>query len=381
MSDLFVGELILLSLLIPPLLRPFFERLRPVSGIAALPALALLLGAAVLAGTPFNLSLFPALLMTLLVFLVTLPRLYRLAAGLPSDWFDVGIRITHGFLLILFMGAAWASWRYAPELAWSPPASLEAKSRELALTSVYNASVREVWASGEAAPARGTGSVILLRTSFEGERSTAVLALAAEGYRVFDVEIHGPGLGVSGGAGRYGAYASTLLRSLPLPALESVRGSGFPGRNALREGDLAALAAWVRAQGEPGAPVFMIAEGIAAAAVLSGTGGGTPPFEGIVCLLPEGFDDPEPGRPAMRGIDDFMPSGAASRPVLAVAGGTSDGYGLGEIGANDPLAAALAGIPRDAGRKRAELAARRAASFFDLRMKTIMGESHDDQGS
>ena len=56
MSDLFIGEILVLLLLVPVLLRPFSRRFQRIDGIPLLPLVAIILCALIIAGSGFSIS-------------------------------------------------------------------------------------------------------------------------------------------------------------------------------------------------------------------------------------------------------------------------------------------------------------------------------------
>jgi len=359
MSDLFVGEILILLLLAPTLLRPFFRPLQRLSGIAALPSVALLLAVAVLLGDRFRLSYAPVLLLTVLVFLVSIPRLYRLVAGLPSDWYGAGTKALYGLLIVLFCGVAWASRAYAPELAWAPSVALTESRKTVDLGSGRVARVRRL----ERAES-GSGAIALfLGEAAIGERSTAAQCLAEAGYRVTEAAFSGRlALRVP-----ETAFSPRQVGDL-VSRLCALRGISLPGSGAASAPtDILALARALRRETGERAPLFVFAEGRGVPIALAAYGEEPSLFAGIACLVPGDETLTVSGAARLEGSTGFMSANAARSPILLFSGEPGDLYGFGEIGADDPLAAAVAGGSRDPGRKLAELTARRVLAWFETR--------------
>lgn len=368
MSDLFMGELLVLILLLPPILRPFFAYLRRISGIAALPLVSLILCAAIMSGDRFRLSFAPTLLFTLLVFLVTFPRLYRLSTGLPSDWFGAGMLAVHGLLALLFAVASWASYAYSPETAWSAGTRLESRDFTVELPGGRRAVVTELYA---VRGPQGRAGVLLFGEASNGGRTTVAQTLAEAGYRVYDSRFVSRGALVA----PYTAFSPVAALDL-VRRIAALRGliAPVPVESQSMETyyrDYRSLALELRRELGPSVPFFALAEGAATDAAVRIMGSGESPFGALACLVPSSalspaFDQAKPYA-LLDGIDSFMPAAAKTASTLAIVGGESDLFGFGELSADDPLAAALAGGARDTGRKRAELVARRVEAWFSQR--------------
>ncbi len=367
MSDLFVGELLVLVLLLPVLLRPFVAPLQRIPGIAALPLVAFLLAAAMLLGDRFRLSFMPAFAFLVLLFLLTLPRLYRLATGLPTDWYGAGVKSAYLVFLVLFAAASWASWRYAPELSWSPSVALSDGTETVDLGGGRIARVRKLEREGTGSGA----SVLFVGDGAIGNRPTMALCLAESGYRVIEAEVTGRHSGTALRVPFSFSRAAASVRGLfaVRGLLPSAERSGFSDPS---DADLAAITRAIRAGQGKMVPLFAVAEGDGVTAALSLMQGPEPAFDGLACLVPKAGAPKAPGAARLEGLAGFMPANAASSSVLLFEGDPNDMFGFGEIGADDPLAAAVAGGGRDRDRKAAELTARRVLAWFEAR------RIHDD---
>lgn len=384
MSDLFVAELLILVLLLPPLLRPFLPPLQRLSGIAALPLAALLLAAATLLGNRFRLSFAPVLLFTVLVFLFTLPRLYRLATGLPSDWFSAGVKVFYVLFLVLGGGTAWLMVRFAPELAWAP-VSVLAETR----SSVELGGGRIAWLHSLEPADRGTtGTVLFIGTATVGDRSTAAQVLAEAGYRVTEAVFSGRtglrGVSIPFAPGQIkdliariraarseraasGSADSSGGREREYTGVAVTAGTSGSVSAAALSSDILALVRKIREESGGSMPIFILTEGFGVPVVLEALEEDSALFTGTVCLLPAGSSVSVEGAASLRGSSGFMSADSATAPVLLFFGEVADLFGFGEVGADDPLAAFLAGGERDPDRKVAELTARRLIAWFNSR--------------
>ncbi len=379
MSDLFVAELLIFALLVPPLLRPFFSALQRLSGIAALPLVALILALATLFGDRFRLSFAPALVFTLLVFLYTLPRLIKLVTGFPSDWFGAGTKAFYALLIGLFGFSLWLSARFAPELAWAPASAL-VESRSVAdlgygrLARLYRL---------ESAERGAVGTVLLIGTAAIGDRSTAAQGLAEAGYRVTEARFSGR----SGFQGLSLPFSPSQAVDLIGRIARARSGDGSaasgaaPANGAATPTDVLTLARKLREESGSSLPLFVLAEGSGVPVALEALARDQGLFAGVACLLPPDSPAAFAGAATLRGASGFMSGGAERASALLFYGEGKSLYGFGEVGADDPLAAFLSGGERDAGRKLAELTARRLLAWFEARRETDAGmrSANDDE--
>ena len=187
MSDLFVGEILILLLLIPVLLRPFIKRLQVISGIAILPLLSLVLSVGVIAAGGFRFSLFPVFLCVLLVFILNFVRMAHLFTGLPSDLYSVSSIIAYVFLILIYVGTVWSAITFAPE---------QNRISQNEITQTFytqnfsqGSRVRfSVWELVKKEPCPRKGLVIILSDSAtgSGSRNSTASVLAEEGYTVVE---------------------------------------------------------------------------------------------------------------------------------------------------------------------------------------------------
>ncbi len=308
MSDLFIGEILVLVLLVPVLLRPFIRGLQRMEGIALLPLVSFILSLLVAAGPGLRVSFLPVLLLSFIVFLSGLFRLIRMWRNLPTDWFSPVAAIWHGVLIILFALTAWVSVLYAPEDSW---VSTWQVRRSAAAVSVGRGvrALYTVWEpvppdSGMTAPAARKVIVFAGDASAgAGSRDTCARILAENGYTVLEADYSG-----------YQLYRNPLLA---IPSLRKFfflashlasRGPFFTddarvASVAARELDLTVQ----RAKAEYGenVPLFALAEGSGARAALVAAANDPGLFSGVVCLASQGRSIPT----------DAVPGGALSLQV------------------------------------------------------------------
>lgn len=370
MSDLFISEILVFALLLPVLMRPFFRRLQRIEGIALLPLLAFLLCFAVIAAAGFRLTFMPVFLFSFLVFLSGLSRMFRLFRGLPTDWYSPFSTVSSGFLLLIFTGVLAASFFFAPENSYA------------ATGSITHAVVPERISPGiggrfsvfsSAKPSSGTNAPVVLLlgdiSSGTGNRSTTALILAESGFTVVEADFTGRR-----------DYESGFLALPSLRKFASLSGKIFSGGSLfttdeevlqVQSKELVRLELFARARFGPAVPLFVVSEGSGSLAALARMKAEPSLFTGIVCIVPEDFTGSFSAVPGgfltVFPESGPLPSDAGSVAVLALTGERNRLPGYGELGADDVLAALLLGAERDVGRRNAELAGRRIASWLAMR--------------
>jgi hypothetical protein len=386
MSDLFIGEILVLLLLIPVLLRPFSRRLQRVGGIPLLPPIAFILCALIIMGSGFRISFLPIFLVTILAFVFGLIRLARLFLGLPTDWYKPLSVVWHAFLLALFAGAVVLVFVFAPETgAVSAPAvgrSTSVETESPGLKARYS-----VWKTAPGATQGPAGKPVMIVLGDIGSgsrgRTSTALEIAGSGYVVLGADFSG-----------IREYRNPLMGSPSARQCMALTGEVLAGRPFLtdsaevaanQENELSLLVRYARANYGPSTPIYALAEGSAVDALFSYLRKYPKTFAGAVAIvnskedstLPplSGADSLPGGYAVLEGIDAMMPASASAFPVLVISGPDRGLYGLGELSSDDVLAARLLGSSRDAGRKAAVLTGRRIVSWLSDR------RGHDQSGS
>ncbi len=379
MTDLFVGEILSLILLLPVGLRAYLRRLQRIEGIAFLPLVSLALTALCTLAFGFPLSHIPAAFCSALFFLTYAPRLSRLARGIPTDLYPPSAKIGHAFLLAALAAAIASSALYSPEpmprFAESAVRSVSSSrttlnerarfyswSRAQAAQDAFVAPMaRVLYVSGPIAGAKG--------------RDTAFLLLADEGYDALSCELS-RSLVSGNGLSAFPFYRSFTSR------IKAVAVGGLPGQVPEWSDDHRLETQRLLDEGERRYPslgrdrTFLVVEGTAAIPVLDylSLSGLEPAGVAFIASESEEIDvmrhiaDRKPlWRVSRVKESEAMPSGAGDSNVLVITAAKDGLFGFGEIACDDVLAAALLGGARDKGRLRAERVGRRLATWFDLR--------------
>jgi len=371
MSDLFIGEILVLSLLLPVLLRPFLRRLQRIEGIALLPFFSLLMCVAVITALGFRLSFIPVLTFTVLVFISSLSRSVRLILRLPTDLYSHLSVVYSCFLLVLYVGAFWFAVSFAPEVSYFSgkpvhrSAFVQKISPEMKATYTVLTPVDQSVETGKRAVIILLGDI----TTGSGGRNTTAWILAENGYIVVAADFQAKGVF------KNVLFAFPALRKilslvgridyLPLlnPAAEETE--------TLHSEELRMLADYSRKMYGPTVPLVIVTEGSSCRPGLARFNQNDGLIAGLACIVPDSAVPALPLAPenfvAITADTGLMPNDAGSKAVLVMSGSTAQLYGYGEIAADDVLAATLLGGKRDEGRKMAELTGRRILSWLTLR--------------
>lgn len=376
MSDLFIGEILVLILLVPVLLRPFSRRLQRVAGIPVLPLISFILCLLIVAGSGFRVSFFPVFLVTLFVFVFGLIRLARLLMGLPTDWYKPMSVAWNSFLLVVFACAVILSFINAPETG-DPGAS--SVGRSVAYDDAgagLRARYVEWNAIGASAPSGAVKPVVILVSDVGARgRGSAALELASAGYTVLGADLSGSR------AWRNPLMGSPDTRQFLAVAGEILKGSSFivdeEELAGNQEDEIRFLVDRAREIHGPSVSLYAIAEGRASRALFRYLRRNPVVFHGSVAIVnsssastlpPVSGTDALPGGYAvLEGADGMMPAAAAESATLVLIGADHGQYGLGELAADDVLAAKLLGGSRDAGRKNSVLIGRRIVAWLSDR--------------
>jgi len=370
MSDLFISEILVLVLILPVLLRPFFRRFQRIAGIALLPLLAFLLCFAVIAAVGLRLTFLPVLLFSFLVLLSGISRMVRLFLGLPTDWYAPAATVFSGFLLLVFAAVFGTAVFLAPESNYTA-------SREIGRTvSVERISPGigarfSVYFSGERTVDSDAPVVLLLGdiSSGTGGRSTSALILAESGYTVIEADFtgrrdYGSGFLAFPSIRKFAALSGKILSGASLFTTDEET-------LQVQSKELVRLELFARRNFGSKAPLFVVSEGSGSLATLARMKAEPSLFSGVVCVVPEDFAGSFSSAPGgfrtVSAESGPLPPDAGVVAVLALTGDRKRLPGFGELGADDVLAALLLGGERDVGRLNAELSGRRIASWLAMR--------------
>lgn len=378
MSDLFIGEILVLLLLVPVLLRPFSRRFQRIDGIPLLPLVAIILCTFIIAGSGFRISFFPVFLITALIFVFGLIRLARLFMGLPTDWYKPLSVAWNSFLLALFAGSVILAFSFAPESGYTVARTVGRSIVTERESAGLNARIT-VWNATSSTGSVLTGKPVMIMagdlSAGSRGRNSAALEIAAAGYTVLSADFSG-----------LREYKNPLMGNPLLRQFFAVGGEIVAGHPLLvdaeetvstQENELALLVRYAHATYGTSAPLYVLAEGSSSEALFNYMRKYPRALDGAVAIvntaenptLPP-LDGPSAlpgGYAVLSGVDGMMPAAAASFPVLVITGDDRGRYGFGELASDDVLAARLLGSSRDSGKKTAVLTGRRIVAWLSDR--------------
>ncbi len=360
MSDLFIGELLVLLLLVPVYVRPLFPSLQAMEGISVLPFVSFLIAIALAAGSGIPVSFLPVFCFSVVTLVSGFRRLVRLLVKLPTDWFSPASVFFHAFGCVVLVLVVIVSIRFAPEDPWVPDSAVRLSSWSEPAGTGVRARLRK-WESED--PVAPKGVVCLTGDSVRSLKSRDTLAqlLASKGYTVLEAQLSGPARGSP-------LFALPLVREsffLYSRLLYQLTGYGnsLPAQymEEFQPADIRFLVTYSSRLYGSSIPVFAIAEGSACAPLQALFASSDTPVQGIALISPDTV--PEEAV-VLSGAQGEFPRMATRAPLFVITRGTDSVYGFGELAADDVLAARLLGANRDAGRKHAELLARRIETWL-----------------
>lgn len=371
MSDLFIGEILVLSLLLPVLLRPFLRRLQRIEGIALLPFFSLLMCVAVITALGFRVSFIPVLTFSGLVFISSLSRSVRLMLRLPTDLYSHLSVVYSCFLFVLYVGALWFAVSFAPEVSYFTGKPVH-RSVFVQKTALDRKALYTVLTPVDQSAETGTRPVVILLgdiTTGSGGRNTTAWILAENGYIVVAADFRAKGVFNNA------LFSFPALRKI-LSLVGRIDNLTFLNPAAeetelLHSEELRCLTDYSRKMYGPTVPLFIVTEGSSCLTGLARINQNYGSIAGLVCIVPDSSVPALPLAPenfvAITTDTGLMPNDAGAKAVLVMSGSPAQLYGYGEIAADDVLAATLLGGKRDEGRKMAELTGRRILSWLTLR--------------
>jgi hypothetical protein len=367
MTDLFVGEVLVLFLILPVLIRPFFRRMQRLGGLALFPLLSFLLCIATISAVGLRISFLPVLALSFVVLMAGLSRLFRLFRNLPTDLYSPSLSVFYGFLLLVFALVTGVSVYTMPEAAYISRQNVRKAVTIENLPAGVDARVL-TWLPPVGVQEKGV-------VVFEGDvssradgRTTLASILAESGYRVVAANFRSGTDYLSALLSFPGfrGWLATTVRFLP--------GVPFPASQeeifSAQSKDLDRLVALARADGNS-LPLYIVAEGSACRPAVASATSGSESVAGVVCILQKdqiaGVGAFPGGATVLSEDSGMMPANAGDTRFCVASGANLASFGMGELSGDDILAALLLGGTRDAERKNAEITARRIASWMALR--------------
>ncbi len=115
MSDIFLSEILVLSLLLFPSLRPFSKRLKKTPAIALFPLFAFVILIFIVLGQGLFFSLLPIFIITLICIITEISRFAMMLRDLPNNFYPIHSMVLRVFILLLIFGAFFTTFYFSPE--------------------------------------------------------------------------------------------------------------------------------------------------------------------------------------------------------------------------------------------------------------------------
>ncbi len=369
MSDLFVGEILVLILLIPVLARPFVLKLRYMEGLTLLPVTAVVVAVFVVLAEGLSLTLFPVLAFAVLMFLVTLPRMVQYTRGLPTDFFGPGAILGCVLLSIVYTGVVCVSILYMPE-PYSETEKMFKKESEFRYEGNGLFATYSLWSPPEA-DQWNRNIVLFLHDASTAPESRPIAAslLSSEGFYVVEASF-------TGNCGYTSILHKTMNGRRIAGSLLRVFGQSelvFRNENleAIQIMELNRMLSFCTEKFGSTSSIYICAEGSANKAALQAYSSNPGVFKGVVCIAGSTeFETlsakvPDPCVPTS--VLGSLPPEAYASGRLFLTAPDSHLFGLGEIGSTDVLQAILLGGFRDEGHRTAELVGRKILTWIQKR--------------
>ncbi len=188
MSDIFISELLVAALLLPVLIRPFFQHLQRVYALAILPFIAFFVCIFVLIGQGIFLSFALLTVLTLIVCCSELGRVTALFQQMRNDFYGTASAIVRVVLLFLFGAYLFFLFRFMPV----PPYKI---TGELTVTPLFSDSKIEtpvqarLISSTSATTAEHNDVLVILASPLFGSNGlgTPARVIADKGYSVIEL--------------------------------------------------------------------------------------------------------------------------------------------------------------------------------------------------
>lgn len=368
MSDLFVSELLILLLLFPVIIRPFFKNLRILEGLVIIPSLALILLGFALFAHGISLTVIPLILFSLLVFFINLPRLVRYSYSLKTDYFDTLSRLASSILFLVFCGVLVVSIILRPEAMYHTETSIKVEKKSAFIEKGLGL-VLTKWEPEDIDFQRERNVVIYLSEAGVSKhtRPTLTRILVEQNYTMVEPFLFGNN--------RTKSFCSSfqLGRSLNFFMQEIFQNKKRDNSKNYEEYHLKELEqalSYVQELSPLATNIYIVAEGSAAMVLYNNRHKIPDSVSGLV-LLDKNIENIDLNDSSLLALDieSFYPRQASNVDLLCLYGSNTYFLGYGELGADDVLFAKVLRIEKDIERKRAEIVARKIITWIELKKK------------
>lgn len=365
MSNLFVSELLILLLLFPVIIRPFFKSLKVLEGLVLFPSIALVLMFFIISAYGLTLTIIPLFLFSLLVFFVSLPRLIRFASSLKTDYFDASSRLIAFIFFFVFCGVLFLSIFFRSEPGYFTEASIIVEKKRT-FTEQGLGLVLTKWEQDNVTLQRERDLVIYISEAGVSKQARPTLTRILAEQNIILVE---PFLF---GNNRTKSLCKSIQcgRSLSFMVQEIFQTKTRNNPKTYEEYHLKELELALKFAQEITSNIFIIAEGSAATALYNNSYKIPESIKGLVLLNYNHLVIQDKADPLVLDIESFFPKEAGNVDVLCLQGDKKYLLGYGELGGDDVLFARMLGVEKDTDRKKAEIVARKILSWIDLKRNT-----------
>lgn len=369
MSDLIVGEMLVLVLILPVLARPFIPKLRNFEGICLLPSVAFVFTVCILFTDGLSFSVLPAAALSLFVFIVTIPRLIKYIVSLPTDFFSIRAIILYVCMILLYLSIIIIVVKFAPE-PYVDTGSPFTKKTSVAYEGNGRFAFYTIWSvPNQIEPIDSIVLILHDAGTPPGSRSTAASMLASNGYLVLEASYSG-NCGYSSIVNKTmngRRLASSILRIVGLDRLN------FEDEDlaSIHRLEIERMLEFAKKNYGDDFAVFVLAEGSMASSVQDIRKTNPEICKGIVYLSGKtSFEELSSNNTAsfaVTSVEEAFHTAAFNHDQVYLTAPDACLFGLGEIGSDDVLQAELLGGDRDENRRIAELAARKIVTWFNMR--------------
>ncbi len=115
MSDVFLSEILVLTLLFFPAIRPFSERLKSTAAISLFPLFSLIITVFIVLGQGLFFSLLPVIFITLICIITEFARFVMMLRDVPNNFYTIPSIILRIFIVLLIISGIFSTVYFSPE--------------------------------------------------------------------------------------------------------------------------------------------------------------------------------------------------------------------------------------------------------------------------
>ena len=364
MSDFFVGEILVLLLLILPLIRPFSKALKAADAVPLLPFAALIILIFAIIGQGLMFSFIPTILIVIICIITEFARFVMFLRQVPNNFYTIPSVLLRVFVLFLLAGSFFAAFYLSPEREYSVSTLINEKTN---INFFLEGIEKEAALCYTPEPCAEPNQVIITVPSFplsSDELDTSGRYLLDEGYKISELI-----LGKKKGF-KYGFKRSEIFFA--------VWDSLFKNPKSNKEDRELVPAIEAISSFYKGKELFLFAEGERITELCDYYNKNPNAFSGAFFVLSE--DDPLP-----KGLKEDLytvlyekdlkfSEASAEFPICFLIKPKECLAAFGDLRGNDILAGILLGSSRDLGRENRLETLRTFEKWLTLRSKITIGQ-------